>query len=445
MITKKKNIFFFFLLTCNLFLPASLFNVHSTNQLGDSESVQSFETWLNNFHKNNTIPSISVGIVKDNKLIYEHYINSNSHKIYNLASITKTLTATAVMQLAEQNKISLDDPITDYFPELILENPELKSKPVRIRHLLSHTAGLPDLRFYETPSFNQFKLEEQALIVPRQIYPTGMHYRYSNSGYIILGKLIEKIKKRSLASHMQQEIFNKIGMTDTAYSPYHSGAYGIQSSLHDMSRYAIFALNKGVTFNQITLLKKETFQSMLKNQLNFPDSCCNEYCGLGWRVREIHRRPVTFFHIGGSNNAAAWIQMFPEENTAILYLADPPQYTKTTEYFLSSLQIKLADLSSNFRGMNLNKIPLAKTSISFLHKFPGVYVKKDGVSKIKITRAENKLRLWNSNGSYYNLYGGTVNIFYGSENYTSHEFVFDKNKTNVIGMARYDGYYTRLE
>lgn len=90
-----------------------------------------------------TVLWMTVGVVKADKLVYKHETGMTQDRKYALGSITKIFTATAVMKLVEEGAVDLDAPLTDYM-EVRIERPELSSRPVTIRHLLSHTSGMPD-------------------------------------------------------------------------------------------------------------------------------------------------------------------------------------------------------------------------------------------------------------------------------------------------------------
>ena len=118
----------------------------NVDQVKLTRSKQNLEAWLNNNYANKIFPSVAVGVVKGNELVYSYKLGMGDKTNYGLGSITKTFTGTMVMQAIEKGLIELDAPVSKYIPGLKLEKEELKSKPVTIRHLLSHTSGMPDLR-----------------------------------------------------------------------------------------------------------------------------------------------------------------------------------------------------------------------------------------------------------------------------------------------------------
>ena len=137
---------------------------------------------------------------------------------FRLGSITKQFTAAAILQLVDQGKLSIDDPISKYY----VDAPATWSK-VTIKHLLTHTSGIPSYtalpKFFETSS--KQPLTPDGIIkltrdMPLEFEP-GAKYAYDNTGYIILGYVIEKVSGETYADYVAKHIFAPLGMKDTGY------------------------------------------------------------------------------------------------------------------------------------------------------------------------------------------------------------------------------------
>ncbi|UOQ69205.1 serine hydrolase domain-containing protein [Hymenobacter volaticus] len=135
---------------------------------------------------------------------------------FQLASIAKTFTSTAVLQLLEQNKIKLSDPLARYLPAFPYPT-------VTLRHLLSHTSGLPDLELYE-PLVRQHPerlVTNQDIIPALRAWPRGLYFtpgtqwQYCNTNYILLALLVEKVSQQAFATYLQRHLFQPAGMRDT--------------------------------------------------------------------------------------------------------------------------------------------------------------------------------------------------------------------------------------
>jgi len=139
----------------------------------------------------------------------------NAQTVWDLASLTKVVgTTTAVMQLVQAGRISLDTPVVRYLPEWTAAN----VAPITIRHLLTHSAGLPAWR----PLYKEAENSTEAL---QQIFATapdtlpGVRFVYSDLGFILLGKVVERMSGETLSEYDVAHIFAPLGMTDTRYLP----------------------------------------------------------------------------------------------------------------------------------------------------------------------------------------------------------------------------------
>ena len=133
---------------------------------------------------------------------------------YRLASVTKQFTATAILLLRKDGKLTLDDSIRHWLPALPAED-----EPITLRHLLTHTSGLID---YEDlmPASQPIQLDDTDVLrmlsaEHRLYFAPGTAYRYSNSGYVLLGLVIERVSGQSLPAFLKQRIFDPLGMSHT--------------------------------------------------------------------------------------------------------------------------------------------------------------------------------------------------------------------------------------
>ena len=227
------------------FLPQTVYTDHL-----DQDVIQerdSFTNWLDSGPHTEFYPTTGVAIVVNSQPVYIHYVNSGPDKSYGMASITKIFTGLAIMQLVDAQKIDLDDPVQKFLPNLKIKREGLKSDIVRIRHLLSHTSGLPDLRFYEKQEWIHPSDSGLPFRIPIPIYPAGTHYRYSNQGFMILGKVIEVVSKTSLKEFYQKNIFDPLHMQGAHVRSNYSGAFGIRLTLPDMIQFSSFWLRSGIS------------------------------------------------------------------------------------------------------------------------------------------------------------------------------------------------------
>ncbi len=401
------------------------------------------ESSINYYGKRNHFPSFAVAIVKKNKINYQYCYKTDLHKTYGLASVTKTFTALSVMLLEEQGAINLDTPIKNYLPGVEINYPKFKSKPVTVRHLLSHSSGLPDPRYYHSQKFS--KTKGLNYTIPAPIYPAGYHYRYSNHGFKLLSTLVEKISGLSYADYLKKKVFKPLRMKDARTSKKANGAGGIYVSTQDLANYAAFWLQQGKSVSGKQVLKKETIKKMLSQQLYIPHAQNKRYVGLGWRVQSEKKKIVTFFHIGGANHISAWVQMFPSEEVAVLYLGNPPVYKSGFMNFLIGMQQKLGDYATAIVGAKkpVYKFKSTLPSKKRINLFVGNYQNPINKKTISVFKKNGKLYFKNGKKTI-ELYPYTTHIFQGGRNYLSHDFIFTPKKAKPLGVATNYGFFKKI-
>jgi CubicO group peptidase (beta-lactamase class C family) len=132
---------------------------------------------------------------------------------FRLASLTKQFTATAILTLAKEGELSLDDPITDRLVEM-----RDFAAPIRIRHLLTHTSGIWDYEDFVPDSMPQVHDADVPGLVARAeslYFAPGTKYAYSNTGYALLALTVEKASGKPFATYLHDRIFGPLGMTGT--------------------------------------------------------------------------------------------------------------------------------------------------------------------------------------------------------------------------------------
>jgi len=140
------------------------------------------------------------------------------HTLFELASVSKTFTATSVLILHDRGKLSIDDDVRKHLPELPVYD---KARPIRIRDLLQHTSGLPDyMDFEDVPArhktyqvnedfLGMFALHKEEFPLD---FPTGQKYDYNNSNYMLLAIIVERAGKQPYSKFLHDEIFMPVGM-----------------------------------------------------------------------------------------------------------------------------------------------------------------------------------------------------------------------------------------
>ena len=157
----------------------------------------------------------------------EHGMANSPATRFRIGSITKWFTLAAIMDLAAEGRLALDAPITDFLP-----GAPASWAPIRVSHLLMHTTGLanftdlPEFREYCTKSLTPVALLELFKARPLAFLP-GEKFDYSNSNYILLGMVIERIAGEEYGAYMQRRYFTPFGLKDTAYPAANDSAAGM--------------------------------------------------------------------------------------------------------------------------------------------------------------------------------------------------------------------------
>ncbi|WP_084579803.1 serine hydrolase domain-containing protein [Sphingomonas azotifigens] len=170
--------------------------------------------------KSSGVPSASIAIVRDGKIVFAKAYGDQGPGIkngpdanakYQIASVSKQFTAAAILLLADEGKLSLDDTVSKWVPEVT------DADKITIRQLLSHTAGLQDY----WPQDYSFKAMETP-VTPQQIvdrwakkpldFTPGAAWQYSNTGYVVAGMIIEKASGRKLLDYLEAKIFKPLGI-----------------------------------------------------------------------------------------------------------------------------------------------------------------------------------------------------------------------------------------
>ena len=172
----------------------------------------------------NHIPGVAVGIVKDGRLVVARgYGVANletgtpvtPETVFRIASIGKGFTAESILLLQGEGKLSVSDPISKYLSDL----PDAW-KGITIRDLLTHQSGIHEINDAKGYDFRDDSTPAQLLEILRPLpldFETGTRFRYSNSGYYLLGWIVEKVSGQSLKSFAESRIFAPIGMSKTSY------------------------------------------------------------------------------------------------------------------------------------------------------------------------------------------------------------------------------------
>lgn len=218
--------FLLILLVCLVRVPAY---GQSDNPTPPSDALRYIDAWLEAQQAYDHLPGLSVGIVKDQELIWSKGYGvsdlkkktpATSQTLYSICSITKLFTSIAIMQLYEQGKLRLDDSLLTVLPEAGIRQQFNDSGPITIRSLLTHSSGLPresDFPYWSGPDF-KFPTKEELhakLAEQETLYPASTYFQYSNLGMTLLGQIVEKISGLPYEVYIEENILKPLRLRST--------------------------------------------------------------------------------------------------------------------------------------------------------------------------------------------------------------------------------------
>ncbi len=275
-------------------------------------------------------PGVAIIVAQDGQVIYQRSkgmadinqgISIDEHTAFELASVTKPITAIAVMQLVEKQRLSLNDPVLKWLPELPPSWAE-----ITVRHLLTHQSGIPDpisnltaAQFLTLDGVTNKELIQRFSADGKLNFAPGLGGGYSNTNYVLLAEIIGRAGGTSYAGYLQENIFAPVGMHSSyvigspprkgveralnfgkttkvfgaTFATY--GALGVLSSVADMNRLMHDLLSgKLVSF--------ETLRAMTSPQSAWPVlASTGEFYGYGWYVQKNSPVFSLFAHTGSED------------------------------------------------------------------------------------------------------------------------------------------------
>ena len=375
-----------------------LCNVTFAQQKDNKQLTAEFDKMIAQQFKTNE-PGVAVLVAQKGNIIYQKGFGManleldalmQADNVFKIASLTKQFTGVAILQLMEQGKLDLQDDITKFIPGY-----PTQGNKITIEHLLTHTSGIQDfssmkdyparmnLDVTPTEMIDHFKNE------PLRFTP-GTKWEYSNSGYFLLGYIIEKITGKSYGEYLEENIFKPVGMSSSLYysqikivrnrvDGYTLGATGFENAqpVSMTQPYAAGAIQSTVgdlfkfhqALNSFKLLKKETLSKAL-TPYKLPDGKVTDY-GYGLRVGYVYQSP-SIWHAGRINGFVTKQVYLPKEDVFVVALSNCD--CNSPDLLVSRLASITAGRQSAYK-----EVPVES---SMLKEYPGVYENQSGQQRI---------------------------------------------------------------
>jgi CubicO group peptidase (beta-lactamase class C family) len=321
----------------------------ATTQAENAEALANrIDALVNAKMKDNFAPGLALGVIRGGKPVLakgygfanvEHDVPVTVQTIFQSGSVGKQFTSALLMTLVEEGKLGVDDPIRKHLPEA----PPSWSR-ITIRHLLSHTSGIPE---YTTPEFDYRRdyTDEDLLkfcVALTPEFPPGSRFQYSNTGYVLLGLIIGKVSGRFYGDLLRERIFERLGMqtarviSEEDIVRHRAGGYVLVDGQLKNQQWVAPRLNTtadGSLYLSLTdfiawdagvrrkaILKPESWRTILTpHQLT---SGRSYPYGFGWFIEEEANERRVELHPGHWQGFVAQISRYVSDDFSILALAN---------------------------------------------------------------------------------------------------------------------------
>jgi len=349
----KNTILFLLLLIC----------VHGYGQVDSTDLI------VEKMMKQQKIVGLSLAVIKNGKTTInkgyglanvEHNVPLTAESVIRLGSVSKQFFSTAILALVEEGKLSIEDPVHIFFPDA----PQTW-RPIRVKHLLSHTSGL----IREAPAYNNSIIQPDLVII-KSAYPlplefkTGEKYQYCNLGYYMLAEIITQVSGMPWQDYIRQKLFVPAGMKNSQMTDFYpvipnrvsgymhkkdtllnaESMYAVRPSGGFLSTSSDMILWDKILREKSRILKKENWellwQPFIKTSTN-PD--IKSYYGFAWEIGEYKGHKIVS-HGGANMGFRSYYGRYINDDLSIIIL------TNTDEALPSLIARALAD--HYFRAAN---------------------------------------------------------------------------------------------
>ncbi len=372
------------------------------------------------------VPAAAVAVVVGDEIV-EHAVgllstatgvDATTDSVFQIGSITKVWTATLVMQLVDDGLVELDAPITQYLPELRLAD-ATAAAAITVRHLLSHRSGFEGDIFTDTGRGDDAVEKYVALLADAaQIFAPGALFSYSNAGYVVLGRLIERMRDTTWEQALVERIAAPLGLGTVSPSPYeailHRAAVGhvgpdengvqtpapfwalarsnepagsmLAMSAHDLAVFARAHLRDGAAPEGGSILSPSSVAAMRRTEVRLPRLAgMGAAWGLGWEIAR-EGDALLFGHDGNTVGQSSFLRIAPDAGVAVVLLTNGGDAAGLFHDVVDPLLRGLAG-----RGLPEEPVPADDATADGADAFLGVYA--NSTVEMEVER-DDEGRLW---------------------------------------------------
>jgi D-alanyl-D-alanine carboxypeptidase len=401
-------------------------------------------------------PGAAVVLVKDGNVLFrkayglanlETQTPMRPEMVFELGSVTKQFTSTAILMLAEQGKLSLEDDIKKYFPDY----PD-KGAKITVEHLLAHTSGIKSYTDEQSwlEKWRQDMTPQQVIALTEGApleFPPGSRWHYNNTGYTMLGVIIEKVSGLAYADFIRRNIFEPLGMSHSLYGsltavipnraagytkgsngwenapylsmtqPYSAGA--LMSNVDDLARWDA-AVSAGKLLSKASWDRAMTGFKLANGE--------NTHYGHGWGLSEYEGHRVVD-HGGGIPGYSSETLRMPQDDTYVAILAnsdDPPIDLD----FLATI-IAAEAIGKPYKEPTPIELPM-----TLLDTYVGIYQIDENTTRT-ITREGNRLFMQRTRAPKRELFASAEGQFFRKESFQRISFEKDASG-KIVGLVSHN-------
>ncbi len=392
---------------------------------GNYDYAKEHITWLTKKEmKKNKVMGVSIAIVDDQKIVWsqgfgyadvKNNVPATPETVYRIGSISKLFTVMASMQLVEQGKIDIDQPLKNYLPQFSVKSRFPDSGPITLRTMMTHHSGLPSgvvkgMWASEAPNTLLHRLKDEYVA-----YPTNYVLAYSNVAMALLGVMVEQVSATEFCEYVEQSVLDPMGMQQSSFkltpeiknllsNGYRNGkeskqlplrdvaAGSMYSNVLDLSRFMQMMFAKGAVANR-QIIQSDTIDEMLRPQNEAVTLDFERRIGLGWFLEyggKTKEKIAT--HSGGTPLFRTILAILPEKKIGVVVLTNSAEGGRThgkiaTEALKLALEAKTG-IAVEKREQQVTP-PDKMVSEEMLQSFVGSYATLNMLGSIE--RNKNKL------------------------------------------------------
>ena len=331
------------------------------------------------------IPAASVAILSDGEIVTTAAgilnrntgVEADEDSVFQIGSITKTWTASLIMQLVDEGLLDLDAPVRDVVPAFAIAD-DAAASAITPRQLLSHVSGFEGDLFNDTGVGDDAVEKYLATIADApQLFAPGERFSYNNAAFVVLGRIVEVLRGTSYDQALRAHLAAPLGLTHVATSaaeaimfraalghipaedsdePVPAPVWSLVRSnapagsmlamtARDLATYARMHLDGGVASDGTRVLSAEGVRAMQERQVELPElGLMGDAWGLGWEIFDWDGGPV-IGHDGGTIGQNAFLRMVPSKGVAVVVLTNGGQTVDLYHAIVSKVLAALADVT----------------------------------------------------------------------------------------------------